>query len=65
MKKVFSVQTVNDLRDVINNIDTRIEKNKDFIDAKELEYLIYQKIKIQQLIDDLNYKESYFNTTKV
>lgn len=61
---MLSMQTINDLHTVINNIDTRIENNKE-VHPKELEYLIYQKIKIQQLIDDLHYKENYFNGIKL
>ncbi|GAA4653489.1 hypothetical protein GCM10023142_06270 [Anaerocolumna aminovalerica] len=52
-------QTINDLQIVLNNIDSRIEKNNT-ISSKELQYLMYQKIKIQQLIDDLNQKNDYF-----
>lgn len=61
---MLSLQTVNDLRSLVNILDARIEKNKDIIDLKEVEYLTYQKIKIQQLIDDLYHKESYFKDTK-
>lgn len=56
-------QTIDDLRSVIDNIDARIEKNKGFIDSKEQEYLTYQKIKIQQLIDDMRQKKEYFKDT--
>ncbi len=62
---MLSKQTIDDLHTVIDNIDTRIEKNEEVINPKELEYLTYQKIKIQQLIDDLHYKESYFNDVNV
>lgn len=58
---MLSMQTIDDLHTVIKNIDTRIEENKDVLHPKELEYLTYQKIKIQQLIDDLHYKVNYFN----
>ncbi|SNS11664.1 hypothetical protein SAMN05446037_1004151 [Anaerovirgula multivorans] len=61
---MLSMQTVNDLLAVVNNLDTTIEENKDIIDLKEVQYLTYQKIKILQLIDDLHHKESYFNHTK-
>lgn len=57
---MLSTQTINDLHKVIDNIDARIAENKDVIDPKEMEYLIYQKIKIQQLIADMNHKESFF-----
>lgn len=52
-------QTINDLQIVLRNIDSRIEKNST-ISSEELQYLMYQKIKIQQLIDDLNQKNDYF-----
>jgi len=52
-------QTINDLQIVLSNIDSRIEKNST-ISSEELQYLMYQKIKIQQLIDDLNQKNDYF-----
>jgi hypothetical protein len=58
---MLSTQTVSDLVSVINNIDERIEKSREFIDQKELDYLMYQKIKIQQLVDDIHYKRDYFN----
>ncbi len=57
---MLSTQTIDDLNSVIDNIDTRIETNRHFIESKELEYLTYQKIKIQQLIDDMNHKINYF-----
>lgn len=40
-------------------------KRGDVLNPKELEYLTYQKIKIQQLLDDLNFKENYFSDIKV
>ncbi len=58
-----SIQTINDLMTVVNSLDTRIDKNKDSINSKELEYMAYQRIKILQLIDDLHSKESYFKNT--
>jgi len=58
---MLSTQTVSDLLSVINNIDERIEQNKEFIDQKELDYMMYQKIKIQQLVDDIHHKKDYFN----
>lgn len=60
---MLSKQTINDLNSVIANIDTRIEINRRFIESKELEHLTYQKIKIQQLIDDMNHKINYFKHT--
>jgi hypothetical protein len=60
-KKMLSTQTIVDLNSVIDNIDSRIEQNKDKIDTKELDYLTYQKIKIQQLIDDIHHKQEFFN----
>lgn len=59
---MLSIQTINDLNTVIDNIDDRIKENMSVLDPKELEYLTYQKIKIQQLLDDLNYKKNYFTT---
>ncbi|MDF2988887.1 MAG: hypothetical protein K0R50_4397 [Eubacterium sp.] len=58
---MLSTQTIVDLNSVIDNIDSRIEQNKDKIDTKELDYLTYQKIKIQQLIDDIHHKQEFFN----
>ncbi len=52
-------QTINDLHIVLDNIDSRIEKNST-ISSIELQYLMYQKIKIQQLIDDLSQRKEYF-----
>jgi hypothetical protein len=52
-------QTIKDLHTVLDNIDSRIEKNST-ISTIELQYLMYQKIKIQQLIDDLNQRKEYF-----
>ena len=62
--KMLSVETIKDLNEVINKIDNRIESNMGKIDSKELEYLTYQKIKIQQLIDDIRHKEDYFKGTR-
>lgn len=64
-EKMIGIQTIDDLHSVIDNLDAKIEKNKSVIDSKELDYLIYQKIKIQQLIDDLNYKDNYFKGINV
>ncbi|EMS72959.1 hypothetical protein [Ruminiclostridium cellobioparum] len=61
---MLSLQTIKDLNEVINNIDNRIESNAGRINPKELEYLTYQKIKIQQLIDDIHHKEDYFKDTR-
>ena len=61
--KMLSTQTIDDLHSVIDNIDARVERNKGFIESKELEYLTYQKIKIQQLIDDMHQRKSYFKDT--
>ncbi len=61
---MLSVETIKDLNEVINKIDNRIESNTGKIDSKELEYLTYQKIKIQQLIDDIRHKEDYFKGTR-
>ncbi|WP_129600397.1 hypothetical protein [Anaerophilus nitritogenes] len=58
---MLSMQTINDLLELVNRLDIKIKQNKDAIDLHQLEYLTYQKIKILQLIDDLNCKESYFN----
>lgn len=55
----MSEQTVNDLHVVLDNIDSRIEKSST-ISSEELQYLMYQKIKIQQLIDDFNHRKEYF-----
>lgn len=60
---MLSMQTIKDLKGVIDNIDDRIASNSGKIDPKELEYLTYQKIKIQQLIDDIHHKEGYFKGT--
>lgn len=60
---MLSTQTIEDLNSVINNIDTRIETNRGLVDSKELEYMTYQKIKIQQLIDDMHQKISFFKDT--
>ena len=57
---MLSLDTINDLNEVINNIDDRINSNIGKIDSKELEYLTYQKIKIQQLIDDIHRNKSFF-----
>ncbi len=57
---MLSTQTIIDLNNVIDNIDSRIELNKNKIDPKELDYLTYQKIKIQQLIDDIHHKQEFF-----
>lgn len=54
----MSEQTINDLHIVLDNIDSRIEKNT--ISNEELQYLMYQKIKILQLIDDFNQRKGYF-----
>lgn len=58
---MLSTQTVSDLVSVINNIEERIDRNKEAIDPKELDYLMYQKIKIQQLVDDIHHNKDYFN----
>jgi hypothetical protein len=55
----MSEQTVSDLHIVIDNINSRVEKNST-ISSEDLQYLMYQKIKIQQLIDDLNQSKEYF-----
>lgn len=54
----MSEQTINDLHIVLDNIESRIEK--DSITTEELQYLTYQKIKILQLIDDFNQRKGYF-----
>lgn len=54
----MSEQTINELHIVLDNIDSRIEKNT--ISSEELQYLMYQKIKILQLIDDFNQRKGYF-----
>ncbi len=54
----MSEQTISDLHIVLDNIDSRIEKST--ISTEELQYLMYQKIKILQLIDDLNQRKEYF-----
>jgi len=54
----MSEQTINDLHIVIDNIDSRIEKSTN--NSEELQYLMYQKIKILQLIDDFNQRKDYF-----
>ncbi len=56
---MLCLDTINDLNEVINNIDNRINSNIGKIDSKELEYLTYQKIKIQQLIDDIHRNEGF------
>ncbi|HEX2927780.1 MAG TPA: hypothetical protein VHP38_16225 [Ruminiclostridium sp.] len=60
---MLSSQTITELNEVINKIDNRIDLNNGKIDSNELEYLTYQKIKIQQLIDDIHGKEAYFKGT--
>ncbi len=62
---MLSQDTINDLNEVINNIDDRINRFMGQIAPKELEYLAYQKIKIQQLIDDIHRNESYFTGKNV
>ncbi|SHO43734.1 hypothetical protein [Anaerocolumna xylanovorans] len=54
----MSEQTINDLHIVLDNIDSRIEEGT--ISTEELQYLMYQKIKILQLIDDFNQRKGYF-----
>ncbi|BCJ98985.1 hypothetical protein [Anaerocolumna chitinilytica] len=54
----MSEQTINDLHIVLDNIDSRIEQNTS--SNEELQYLMYQKIKILQLIDDFNQRKGYF-----
>ena len=54
----MSEQTINDLHIVLDNIDTRIEKSKN--NTEDLQFLMYQKIKILQLIDDFNQRKGYF-----
>ncbi len=54
----MSEQTINDLHIVIDNIDSRIKKSTN--NSEELQYLMYQKIKILQLIDDFNQRKDYF-----
>ncbi len=54
----MSEQTINDLHIVLDNIDTRIEKSKN--NTEDLQFLMYQKIKILQLIDDFNQRKDYF-----
>ncbi len=54
----MSEQTIKDLNNVLDNIDSRIEKST--ISTKEQQYLIYQKVKILQLIDDFNQRKEYF-----
>jgi flagellar biosynthesis/type III secretory pathway chaperone len=54
----MSEQTIKDLHIVIDSINSRIEKST--ISTKELQYLMYQKIKILQLIDDFNQRKVYF-----
>ncbi len=61
---MLSLDTINDLNEVINNIDDRINSNMGKIESKELEYLTYQKIKIQQLIDDIHRNEGFFVSKK-
>lgn len=51
-------QTVNDLHIVLDNIDSRIENST--FSSEEVQYLMYQKIKVQQLIDDLNHRKEFF-----
>ncbi|GAB6087440.1 hypothetical protein [Alkaliphilus crotonatoxidans] len=57
---MLSMQAVNDLMTVVNQLDARIESHKEQISTRELEFMAYQRIKILQLIDDLHAKESYF-----
>lgn len=54
----MSEQTINDLHIVLDNIDARIEKCTN--NTEELQFLMYQKIKILQLIDDFNQRKEYF-----
>ena len=54
----MSEQTIYDLHIVLDNIDSRIENST--ISSEEQQYLMYQKIKIQQLIDDFNQRKEYF-----
>ncbi len=54
----MSEQTINDLHIVLDNIDSRIEKSTN--NSEELQFLMYQKIKILQLIDDFNQRKEYF-----
>lgn len=54
----MSEQTINDLHIVLDNIDSRIEKSAN--NNEELQYLMYQKIKILQLIDDFNQRKEFF-----
>lgn len=54
----MSEQTINDLLIVLSNVDSRIDKSTD--NTEELQYLVYQKIKILQLIDDFNQRKGYF-----
>jgi len=54
----MSEQTINDLHIVLDNIDARIEKSTN--NTEELQFLMYQKIKILQLIDDFKQRKEYF-----
>ncbi|WFR55808.1 hypothetical protein QA584_19615 [Anaerocolumna sp. AGMB13025] len=54
----MSEQTINDLLNVLSNVDSRIDKSTE--NTEELQYLVYQKIKILQLIDDFNQRKGYF-----
>lgn len=58
----MSEQTINDLHIVLDNIESRIENCTN--NTNELQYLMYQKIKILQLIDDLNQRKEYFANYK-
>jgi len=57
------METINDLNKVIDNIDNRINSNIGKISTKELEYLAYQKVKIQQLIDDIHRNKGFFTSS--
>jgi len=54
----MSEQTIKDLHMVLDKIDARIENSR--IDIKEQQYLMYQKVKILQLIDDFSQRKGYF-----
>lgn len=60
---MLSMDTITDLNQVIDNIDNRINSNIGKINPKELEYLAYQKVKIQQLIDDIHRNKGFFTSS--